>query len=801
MFTHYLKITFRNIWKYKAQSLTGIFGLAFAMACFVPALYWMRYETSYDSFQTDAGRLYRVYAVGTHSGKVNEQVPGILARKLYDQIPAVEAATVFIAEPNNCKTEDIPHVRLHTLSTDSTFFRVFPQTFVSGDTQQPLHVLHNIVLTESMAIRLFGDVDKAIGKQIQSTFYFFNPPYTVTAVVKDPLPNTNLPFDALLHHDLLAGFAEMPEELQWIQLNAQMYVKLHDHIDADKLAEELRDYTTRTGVNPNMEVRMLPVADVRHRLNADMPFTLNFIRLFVAAGILLLFSALFNFLNLSLDLFRGRLHEIRQRVVQGAKSRQLIGQMLFETACSILLAMLFGGCFALLARPAFSTLLDLAMDVSNLLSLFVVCAIGIMGLMLLVSLITFWRLSHLATRPLSEGKTGRKPLLRRVAVIVQLAVSQVFLVAAGVVMLQIHYVDNKDLGFDLSGLIQLNGLPPYMERSLRTPLIEELAAIPQVEGISTSNFEPQHNARTIGMISKVDWPGKQPQEEPIFNVIPTDEKFVDTFRLKMLMGQWWKEGEKDNIVLNEEAVRVMALSDPVGTTIRMAIDDIDFENETEKTMKEYKIVGVVKDFHTLSLRSPILPTIFHHTLFSHKLITDDNILYLHVVPGGEQEVIRRANAILPEINPAFAEVRLITLSRLYDNFNYSEQAGLKMFSVLAAVCLLISLFGVYAVATAATRRRRKEIAIRKVSGAAVGDIIRIFFREYIGQVVIAGALALPLAYFAMSRWLQGYAYRTNIPGWLLAGVITAVIVLVLLTVYRQVRKAADGNPSEVVKSE
>jgi putative ABC transport system permease protein len=141
------------------------------------------------------------------------------------------------------------------------------------------------------------------------------------------------------------------------------------------------------------------------------------------------------------------------------------------------------------------------------------------------------------------------------------------------------------------------------------------------------------------------------------------------------------------------------------------------------------------------------------------------------------------------------------LDELYDRLNHSEQVGLQLFTVLATVCLLISLFGIYAVATAATQRRRKEIAIRKVVGAEVSDIVRMFFREHTLHVIMAGVIALPLAYYAMFRWLQGYAYRTNIPWWLLAGVIAVLAVVVLLTVLGQVLKAANSNPAEVVKSE
>lgn len=801
MFKHYLKITFRNMWKYKTQSFTSIFGLAFGLACFVPALYWMRYETSYDSFYPDAEHIYRIYAVEKQSGKVNELVPGILEKKLHEHFPGMEISTAFYPEVNNCSTEQTPHVRLRTLNTlNSSFFKVFPQEFVSGDVYQPLETMYNMVITESVAIGLFGDVEKAIGQKIQSTFYFFNPPYTVTAVIKDPPAHSNLLFDALLYHDLLAGVAESPEEFQWIQFTTQMYVKFHPDTNVKELTEQLRDFTTRLNVNENIEIRMVPIDDVRHRLNAGLPFTLNFVRLFVAAGVLLLFSAIFNFLNLNFDLFRQRLRELRQRTVHGATSEKLIWQMMFELICTILLALLLGAIFTLLVRPVFSGLLGLEMGIPDLMNLYIICGAVVMALMLLISLIPYWQISRLGMRHLSKGKTTGQPVLRRMAVTLQLAVSVVFIVAAGVVMMQMRFIDRKDLGFDRNGIIQLSGLPPYMKRDLRTALIEKLTAIPQIENISTSNFEPQHNAKTVEVISKVQWPGKSLHDESTFNVIPTDNRFAETFGLKMIMGEWMKEGAIQKIVLNEEAVRIMGLSEPVGTTIRMSIEDVDMVVEGESTMLEYEVVGVVNDFHTLSLRSRIHPTIFWSS-YSRSRISSDNIIYIHVVPGQEPEVIQQIIPILTEIDPSFAAVNLTTLHQLYDSFNHSEQAGLKMFSILATVCLLISLFGIYAVANASTQRRRKEIAIRKVVGAEVGDIIRMFFREYTLLVIIAGLFALPLAYIVMSNWLQGYAYRTNIPWWLLVGVIIGVVSVVLLTVLGQVMKAANSNPAEVVKSE
>ena len=792
MFTQYLKITFRNLWKYKTQSFTGIFSLAFSLACFIPALYWMRYEMTYDNSYPDAENIYRIYGVEKQSGKLNEMVPEPLVSKLREQFPATAASTGFYPEVNICSTEGMPYVRLRTLLTNHTFFGVFPQEFVCGDPLHSLEVTNNIILTESMAIRLFGHAEKAIGQQIQSLYYFFNPPYTVTAVVKDPPVNTNLPFDALIYYNLAPGDTE---KWFWELFNTHAYVKLHPHTNSSELAEQLRDYTSLSGLNSSIELRILPVSDVRHQLNTNLMFTLNFIRLFVAFGVLLLISALFNFLNLYLDLFRQRLREFRLRAVHGASGGQLIRQMIFELTCAIFLALLPAFFFILVMRPAFSGLLDIEMELSRLALLFIVCGIGVTVLILFIGFIVFWRLSHLAIRPQSEKKTTGQPVLRRMAVTVQLAVSMVFIISAWVVMMQMHFVNHKDLGFDRSSVIQLSGLFPQMKKSVRTALIDKLETIPQVTAVTTTTFEPRHNAKLDEMVTLVEWPGKQASDKPAFNVIPTDSRFAEAFRLNMLMGKWIDEGGDHKIVLNEEAVRVMGLKEPVGTSIRMSVFMSD-----PNYIEEYKIVGVVKDFHTLSLRSPIQPTIFRQSGTGSEYVMD-NILYIHVAPGQEQEAIRRITAILPAIDPMMEGVSLTPMGDLYGRLNQSEQAGLSMFSVLAVVCLLISLFGIYAVASATTQRRRKEIAVRKVVGARAGDIIHMFFREYTLLVVLAGVVALPLASFAMSRWLQGYAYRIHIPWWLLAGVLLGVVTIVLLTVLGQVLRAANSNPAEVVKSE
>ncbi|MDR1555793.1 MAG: ABC transporter permease [Tannerellaceae bacterium] len=793
MILHYLKIYFRNIRKYKAQSLAGILGLTFGLGCFVHAFYWMRYETSYDSFYPNAAHIYRVYSVEKQSGKVNVMVPGILSRELHEHFSVVEYPTGFVPDKIDFRIGVMPDIRLHTLSVDSSFFQVFPQEIIQGNTKHPLQLRHNMVLTETVAIRLFGDVEKAIGQQITNLWSEDYGPCTVTAVIKDPPPNTNLPFEALLNYPVVQNVAMsgMHEAEQWHLFNNEMYARFHPNANVSELAEQLRDFTSQIDANTDIELRILPISDIRYHLNADLPFTLNFIRLLTAAGVLLLCCALFNFLNWHIDLFCQRIHEFRQRAVHGAKPQQLTMQMIFEMTFGITLSLAFTFCFVLFLRPMFSGLLDIAMPVSKLIYLFVVCGIAVLVLMLFTGMILFGWLSRSFIRHLSKRKNIGQSVLRRIAVSLQLAASLVFIVASLVVMMQMRFLNHKDLGFDHKGIIQLS----CQQESLflhREALMNELAAIPQIESITSTAFEPQHNANWMGtslMNSEVEWTGKSPSEKPVFQHVFTDSQFAETFRLDMKTGKWWEKGERRKVVLNEEAVRVMGLSEPVGATICLSIALTSMGMRCQ----EYEVVGVVKDFHMLSLRNRIYPAIYSE-MMSDKW-------YIRVVPGLEQDAMRKIAAILPNIDSGLADTRLTPLGELYDHLNSSEQAGLKLFSVLATVSLLISLFGIYTIAVTATQHRRKEIAIRKVFGAKVSEIVWMFFREYTIQVITTGVIGLPLATYAMRIWLQGYAYRTNIPWWLLTEVITGIVAVVLLTVLGQVLKAANSNPAEVVKSE
>ncbi len=786
MLNNYLKIAFRNLRKHWIQSLTGIFSLAFVLVCLVSAVYWIRYEKSYDGFYSGSDRIYRVYTMEKQSGKVNTGSSKIVERKLRENIPQIDAATTFIRGQENCSAEKISHIKLELLYADNSFFSVFPRKIICGEKKDPLRVLNDMVLTEAMAIRLFGDVEEAIGQQVRTKMNESAPPYTVTAVVEDFPENSNLICDALIYHDMLNAFSTMPEEAQWSMLFMEVYVKFTPNVNIKEIIDQSKELPSRLKTNENISICMVSAMDVRYELEANSPFTLNFIRLFVIAGVLLLVSVIFNFLNLYFDLFRQRIRELNLRSINGATTKQLIFQLMFEMMCSVLLALILGGGLLVLVYPAFSGLLDIKINVSSLALIYAICSMVVFVILFIFSLVFFMRLVAGALEPRSKARTNGF-WYKRLAVVLQLFVSIVFIIATLIVMRQMNYINQKNLGLDSENLIQLSGFVDYSGR-IEGALINEIAAIPQVLDISDASFEPKHNVDPLYERNDIKWSGSS-SETPLFSMFYADNNFANTLGLTLIDGSWWNEGQQTKVVLNEEAISQMELIDPVGRLIQMpSVSD-------PSVMADYEIAGVVKDFHALSFRSEIRPMVFMPAPYLF------NIMYIRTERGCESQVIQKINTIIKSLDSSLVDVKITPVAEVYERLNSSEQIGLKLFSILALVCLLISLFAVYAVALTSTLRRRKEIAVRKVAGAKIIDIIVLFFKEYIIQVFAAAIFALPIVYLIMNYWLQEYAYRTNIPVWLLLEVIVGMIILVMLTICGNIVKAANRNLAEEIKRE
>ena len=238
------------------------------------------------------------------------------------------------------------------------------------------------------------------------------PPYNVTAVIKDFPQNSNIRYDAIIYHDMLISFSNMPENMQWSFFPMEGYLRFAPETNVEEIEKQLPNFIADLGVNDNIEVRIMPISKVRHELNADVPFTLSFIRLFILSGALLLFAAIFNFMNFYIDLFSQRHRELHLRMVNGASYGQLVMQMLIEQACAILLALFLAAFLIVLIRPVFRDWLLIPIEYGQLISLFAIGGIALWALMWIIGLIAFNGISRFAMQPASVRETSARSWLR-----------------------------------------------------------------------------------------------------------------------------------------------------------------------------------------------------------------------------------------------------------------------------------------------------------------------------------------------------------------------------------------------------
>ena len=382
-------------------------------------------------------------------------------------------------------------------------------------------------------------IENSIGKHIKSTLFGWHPPYTVTAVVNDPPQNTNVSFDAILCSDDLLNqksFIETSVSQIWTFATLQMYVKVPFHTNIDELEMELKNLSLKFDNNSDIDLHMMPITDIRHHLKCKTSFTLNFIRLFVVSGVLLLFTAIFNFLNLHFELFRRRKREFHLRIVNGASVRQLFVQIIFELLCITVVSLIPAWFFIWVTHGLFIKLLMIQIQFSDILLLFISFGIMVLCIMLVVSMIPILRLIHDSKQAISERAITGNPLLRRIVVSMQLAVSLVFIIAALVMTMQMHFVNHKDLGFERDGIIHLSGISMFLPESIKTELKKELIAIPQIKMVTDAYIEPEHNVSSQNLISDLEWPGKESDNASVFYRLPIDSQFDEVFGIKISDG-------------------------------------------------------------------------------------------------------------------------------------------------------------------------------------------------------------------------------------------------------------------------
>lgn len=805
MILHYLKIAWRNLLKYKTQSIISVLGLTIGIVFFAYGYQWYKYETTYDSFYPDSERIYHLQGSQKSTGKQTEygQLPYIVSEKLTQSFPEIESVAVLYPKYGSSlryNERDLGYSNFEFV--DERFLQMFPPKVLAGEIHEnSLKNSDEMIVTESFALEHFGTIEAAIGETLVSGY---DESYVIQAVISDPPADSFFQTTGYLPDTHERSFlARVDEETQWKDLHfTRIYLKLIENVDVDVFRDKLYTFTMDNGYNEDMFLDIIQLSHVRFNVqdlnNSKIQYDIKYIRMFIFVGMLLLFVALFNYLNTLHSNTIARFREINLRRVTGASIGNIYRQLFVEISLIIIIVSLLSFCCIEVTSSLFSCIFGTvvsSISINKVLALIILFTALFLYSIAFIILFRFIRKSSYKNNnsAKSNNKTGKATLL------LQIVISSFAIMSALITWGQVHFMNNVDWGFDTKNLLQIQ-----LKVRDRAPLMEEIKKLSMVEDvISTSFFTIYENSDKLGStsITGVEWDNKPIDFNPLFQTFEVGDNFIEKMKIKVIMGRSISnkplshEQQVEEVVINKTAQRIMEMDDPIGQIITVPANWFTSEGRGKES---FEIVGVIEDFHSVGLHSEIPPLIIKGARHN----VEGYYNYLRVTPGREDEAIIAINNLVPKFRPDNEnETLAVSMNQILNDLSRTERNQLNLFSALATLCILITVFGIYSVSQRETRRRRKEIAIRKTAGATSKEIMGMFFREYINITLISSVISLPLSWLFMEQWLQNFAYRITISWWMFAVVFLVVAAIVILTIITQVIRASNQNPAEVVKSE
>ena len=783
MFYH-LKIMLRNLRRGGIYSAINVGGLAIGMAAAMLILAWIYHEWSYDRFHAKEKNLYVVYNRATFNGVLAcwDRTPYILGATLKADYPEISAmarmrySTLLYA--NKDSKFNIP-----TGYTDPDFLTMFDFPLLQGNRETVLNDPYSVVLTEKATMRLFGQADP-VGKTILVDNQYL---MTVTGVMKDLPPNTRISFEALVPIAFTKVQGIYHED--WANNGMETFVELHPNVKLDLANESIRSITrSHTNEQVQNDVFLYPLSKRRlySRFENGVPTggLIDTLRLYgVIAGLILLIACI-NFMNLSTARSAKRAKEVGVRKVMGGKRRLLIRQFLGESILVAFIAGVMALALALVVLPIFGTLMGQSLTVNLMNRWFWLAWAGfILFTGVLAGCYPAFYLSSFLPIKVLKGVFRTKQVSvspRKALVVVQFTVACTLILATLVIHRQIRYAQNRESGYNKDQLIytRIDGDIGKNYELIRRDLLN-LGVAQSVTKTNEPMTQKWNNAY-------VDWQGKDPSVTIIFDTFFTDADWTKTTGTTIIEGRdidiYTYPTDSTAMLLNESAAKSMKFEHPVGETIKIY-------------GKDWRVIGVVKDFIINSPYEPLSPMliggpsgffqIMHIKLNVHNRMADN---------------LARTEQIFKQYNPNYPFEYQFIDEEYARKFQNEQKTG-SLVSWFAGLTIFISCLGLFALVAYMAETRRKEIGIRKVLGASVASIMLLLSKEFLILVAISVAVASPIAWWVMDKWLTTYAYRTNIPWWLFVAVGGASLCIALLTVGFQAIKAATANPVDSIKSE
>jgi putative ABC transport system permease protein len=774
MFANYLRSAWRNLKKHQLFSFINIAGLAVGMTCCILIFLWVKDELSFDRFHPNHNRLYRT--VLRTEGTWVTASGWALAPTLKREFPEIQNATRFTFRNILLSFEDRGLYK-RVAFVDPDFLAMFGFPLSDGDPRSALAANESAVITQATARAIFGSTDP-MGKSLSVNANQFQ--VSVTGIAKDPPPNSTLQFDVLIPVRILGDAVDT----DW-SYDTSCYVLLDEKASLydvqKKIASVVMKYDRRVDTVRTLELEPLTRLHL-HNLAGGGPIL--YVYVFATIAVFILLTACINFMNLATARAGTRAKEVGLRKVVGARKSDVVRQFYGESLLHACLALLAAIGLVLLVLPAFANLaektltLSFARDAGVLLALLAITFFtGVVSGSYPALFLSSFRPAAVLKGVSPSGSS--KPRLRKTLVVLQFAIAIILLIGTAAVYKQLSYIRSVDLGYNRHHVVTLS-----MNRAVRSnyqAFKDELLRDTGVVNVTAATSRPTW----VGNINPVWWEGRDPGKYETMNFVATDYDYVKTFEMEIVAGRDFSQElptDTENYIVNEAAVRMMGLTDPVGKLFSI------WDNRGV-------VIGIVKDFNNKPLAKEITPTVF--TLRSDWAPA---VMFIRIRP----ENIARTMDRVKETWARFAlghPFEPVFLDESFDDLYRSDRRMGVIFRDFAVLAVFISCLGIFGLAAFTAEQRTKEIGVRKVLGASIGGIVSLLSREFVFLVTIANVIAWPAGYFLANSLLRNYAYRTDVPFWIFLGAGILAYGIALLTVCAQAIKAAQTDPVSALKYE
>lgn len=803
MLKNNFKIALRNILKHKGFSIINISGLAIGIACSILIFLFASYELSYDSFHEKGNRIYRL-AVRALIGdtKIRQTYSSAITfTKLLEEFPEIETGVKFLRLGRvPVKIDDRTFYEAKIYAVDSTFYDVFTIPLIHGNPRKALAQPNTIVLSKNTALKYFGRTD-IIGSLVTGNFTTRTGEklYKVTGV------SENVPNNSHFHYDILVSSTSFPSYINstgWSNNNFISYIVLQKGNSQKELQAKLMPFTRKymgearfdewVAKGNYWEYYLQPLRDIHLTSDLNGEFEANgnktYVYIFFAISVIILLIACINFMNLSTAKSSVRAKEVGMRKVVGSQRSKLVWQFLNESILLSFISLGLGIGIVKLLLPFYRDLIGRQIEFHFFDNPFVLPALFLLGIVVGVLsgsypafiLSSFKPITVLRSR-FSESKGGL--WIRNALIIFQFSISIFLIISTLVIYNQLKLFQNIKLGFDKEQVLIINN-PGILTDKVNT-FKEVLRNQTGIKDVSGSNTLPGQSFSNIGF-------GAEGVEKSFtLNLCVCDQNFLETLKLKLTTGRFFSRDFKTDsaaAILNQKAVELLGWENPIGKKI----------NNWGTRRGNFTVIGVIEDYHYESLHQEIRPMALLLSGGYYKR-TERNIS-IRLNSENISETIKTIENTWNHfsLNMPF---EYSFLDQDYDNLYINEKQTRKLFTIFSFLAIFIACLGLFGLASFIAERKTKEIGIRKVLGASVPGLIGRLGINFTKWVLIANIIAWPVAWFAMNKWLQNFAYKVEIEIvlFIFAGLLSMVIAL--LTVSYQAVKAAVANPAQALRYE